>query len=127
MISIDGLYAFADRLSRLDVIRTEAGALEEAARHLELNVKAIVSSLDPDSSVSQRRRTTARSPSVSRRSDEHSVIIGAIGSPMVSKELESATRHPSPLLSAVARQSGPAVAARIGQIFAELLSGLRYD
>ena len=127
MISIDGLYVFAERLSRLNVRRTEADVLEEAARDLELSVKAIVSSLDPGSGLTQHRRTAATSLTVPRRSDEHSVTIGAIGSRMVTREPGSAKRHPNAILSAVARQSGPAIAERIGQIFAELLSGMRYD
>lgn len=43
MISIDGLRAFSDRLSRLDVGRTEADARDQAARDIEATAEAIAS------------------------------------------------------------------------------------
>jgi hypothetical protein len=54
-------------------------------------------------------------------------VIGAAGSAAVTRELGSAARSPEPFLSAAARQSGPAVAERIGQMFAQMLSRTRND
>ena len=127
MISIDGLHAFADRLSRLDVGRTEADVLEQAARDLEESVKAIASPRAGEGGMSRRGRETAASAAISHRIDEHSATIGAVGPAAVTRELGSATKPPDPVLSAAARQSGPAIAERIGQMFAQLVSGVRND
>jgi hypothetical protein len=124
VISIDGLHAFADRLSRLDVGRTEADVLEQAARDLEESVKAIASPPADEGGTNRRGRKTAASATISHRIDEHTAVIGAVGSAAVTRELGSATRPPDPVLSTAARQSGPAIAERIGQIFAQLVSGM---
>jgi hypothetical protein len=127
VISIDGLHAFADRLSRLDIGHAEADALEQAARDLEASVKAVASPPADEGATSRRGHRTAVSAAISHRIDDHSAIIGAVGFVAVTRELGSATRPPDPVLSAAARQSGPAIAERIGQIFAQLVSGMRND
>jgi len=127
VISIDGLQAFADRLSRLDVGRTEADALDYAARDIEATVKAIASPPADEGGTRRRGRETAASAAISHRINEHSAEIGATGSAAVTRQLGSAARSPDPFLSVAARQSGPAIAERIGQMFAQLLSRARND
>jgi len=127
LISIDGLQLFADRLSRLDVGRTEADALDQAARDIEATVKAIASPAAGEGGTRRRGREIAASAAVSHCINQHSAVIGAAGSAAVTRELGSAARSPEPFLSAAARQSGPAVAERIGQMFAQMLSRTRND
>jgi len=80
VISIDGLRALADRLSRLDVGRTEADALDQAARDIEAAVKAIASFPPSDEAGTRRRgRETAASAVISHRITEHCAVIGAAG------------------------------------------------
>ena len=124
MISIGGLKAFADRLSCLGVGHTETDALEQAARDLEATVKAIAASPADEGGASRRGRATATAAVVSHRVDEHSAVIGSADSVAVTRELGSAGRPPDPFLGVAGRQSGPAIAERIGQIFAQLVSGL---
>ena len=77
MISIDGLQEFADRLSRLDVGRAEAEALEEAARGLAGSINATASAPVDQSGPRQREHETRASSGVSYRIDEHSAVIVA--------------------------------------------------
>jgi hypothetical protein len=127
VISIDGLQAFADRLSRLDAGRTEGDALKQAARDIEATVKAIASPPADERGTRRRGRETAASAAISHCVNEHSAVIGATGSAAVTRELGSAPSPPDPFLSVAARQSGPAIAERIGQMFAQLVSGVRDD
>jgi hypothetical protein len=127
VISINGLHAFVNRLSHADIERTEADALEQAAHNLEESVKAGVSSLPDNYGTNPHGREAAMSASISRRTDVHSAVIGAVGSAAVTRELGSATQPPDHVLGAATRQSGSAIAERIGQVFAQLLTEMLND
>jgi hypothetical protein len=127
VILIDGLQAVADRLSRLDVGRTQADALERAARDIEAVVDVLARPPGDAGATCGHGRSTAASVGVSHRIDGHSAVIGATGSMAVTRELGTAARPPDPFLSVAARQSGPAIAERIGQMFARLMSEMRND
>ena len=127
MISIDGLQAVADRLSRFDVGRTQADALERAARDIEAVVDVLARPSADVGVTCGHGRSTAASVGVSHRIDGHSAVIGATGPMAVTRELGTAARPPDPFLSVAARQSGPAIAERIGQMFARLMSEMTND
>jgi hypothetical protein len=124
VISIDGLLVFTDRLSRLDVQRTESDALERAACDIESVVKAMASPSANQFVADVRGRETAASAAIAHSMREHSVVIGAAGSMAVAREFGTATKAPDPLLSVAARQSAPAIVEHIGRMFAQLVSGL---
>jgi hypothetical protein len=127
VISIDGLQTFVDRLSRLDVGRAEADALERAARDLEASVNAIASIQSGEASTKQTGRKTGASVALSCRISDHSVVIGAADSAAITREVGCAANLPDPILSRVARQSGQAIAERIGQTFVQLVSEIQND
>ena len=127
MISIDGLQAFADRLSRLDVGRAKSDALERAACDIEAIVKAIESPTADELGSGRRGRETAASITIAHHAKGHYAVIGAASSEAVMRELGGAARPPDPFLSAAARRSAPAIAERIGQMFGRLISGVRND
>lgn len=127
MISIDGLQAVADRLSRLEVGRTQADALERAACDIEAVVDVLARPPAGVGATCEHGRSTAASVGVSHRIDENSAVIGAAGSMAVTRELGTAARPPDPFLGVAARRSGPAIAERIGQVFARLMSEMRND
>ena len=127
MISIDGLRAVANRLSRLEVGRTKAHALERAARDIEALVDELARGPDDAGATRGQGRSTASSLSVSHRADGHSAVIGATEPMAVMRELGTAARPPDPFLSVAARQSGPAIAELIGQMFARLMSEIKND
>jgi hypothetical protein len=122
VIAIVGLQVLADRLSRLDIVHTEADALEQGALALEAHAKAPVSAPTDEGGESGRPRDSAASAAISHHTNEHSAVIGAVGFAAVTRELGSVAEPPDPSLGAAARQSGAAVAERIGQIFAQLTS-----
>jgi hypothetical protein len=127
VISIKGLRAVADRLSRVDVGRTQADALERAARDIEAVVDVLARPSADVGATCGDGRSTAASAGVSHRIDGHSAVIGAAGPMAVTRELGTAARPPDPFLSVAARQSGPVIAERIGQMFARLMSEMRND
>jgi hypothetical protein len=127
VISIRGLQACAVRLSRLDVERTESDAMERAARDIEAIVKAIESPSGDERGTGRRGRETATSAAPGHRVKGHSMVISTVGSMAVVRELGTAARSPDPFLSAAARRSAPAIAERIGQMFVQLVSGMRND
>jgi hypothetical protein len=127
VISINGLQAVADRLSRLDVDRTQADALERAARDIETVVDVLVRPSADVGATCGDGRSTEASVGVSHRIDGHSAVIGTTGPMAVTRELGTAARPPDPFLSVAARQSGPVIAERIGQMFAQLMSEMRND
>ncbi len=127
MISVRDLRAFTVRLSRLDVGRTEENAVEEVTRDIEATVKLLVRPVDYGRRSHHHGREAAALTAISHRVDERSAVIGATDSSAVVRELGSIAKSPDPFLSAAARQSGPAVAERIGRMFAELMSGMQSD
>jgi hypothetical protein len=127
VISIDGLLVVADRLSRLEVGRTETEALERAACDIEAVVDVLARPPADVGAAYRHGRSSAASTDVSHRIDEHSAVIGATESLAVTRELGTAARPPDPLLSVAARYCGPAVAEHIGQMFARLISEIRND
>jgi hypothetical protein len=127
VISIDGLQAVADRLSRLDFGRTQALALERAARDIEAVVAVLARCPADLGATGGRRCSTAASVGVSHRTDGHSAVIGATEPTAVARELGTAATPPDPFLSVAARRAGPAIAERVGQMFARLMSEMPND
>jgi hypothetical protein len=127
VISIDGLQALVDRLSRLDVGRTETDALEHGARDLKADADAINSTSVAESEPERRGCESGASAGLSYRINDHSVIIGTTDSAAIAREVGGVANQPDPSLSVAAQQSGLIIAERIGQMFAQLVAGIRND
>jgi hypothetical protein len=124
MISIDGLQAFADRLSRLDLGRAGAEALKQAAHSLAGSINAAASPPVGQSGPRRRENDAMPGADVSCRIREHSVVIAAAVPALVEREVGSTSNPPDPIQSATARQSAPAIAERIGQMFVRVMSDM---
>ena len=127
MIAIDGLQVFANRLSRLDIGRAEADAVEQAAQVLEARAKAIASSSTNKGDMGYWGCDTAASVAISHHTAEYFAAIGTADPAAAIREFGSARMPPQPILGTAARQVGPALAERIGQMFAQLMSEVLND
>ena len=127
MISIEGLQAFADRLAGLDVGRTAAEALRQAAHNLAGSVNSKTASPPIEQSAPTRREHDAMPwAGASYRIGEHSAEIIVTDAALVEREVGSATNSPDPILSVAARQSAPAIAQRVGQVLSRLMSDVGF-
>jgi hypothetical protein len=127
VISIDDLQALVDRLSRFDVGRTETDALERGAHDLKAGADAISSTLVGEGGPERHGCESGVSAILSYRINDHSVVIGTTDFAAIAREVGGVANQPDPSLSVAAQQSGPVIAERIGQMFAQLVAGIQND
>jgi len=127
VIAIDGLQMFVDRLSRLEVGQSEVDYLKRAAQDLEAAVKSASLTFSVEHDTGSCGCENSASASISHHISEHTAVIGSTSSLAITREYGSATNPPDPILSAAARQMGPAIAGRIGEAFTQLVSRVQHD
>ena len=96
MISIEGLQQFADRLLRLDVERTEAAALKEAALGLAESINAAAAAPPGECGLRQRGYQTRASTIATYCIDEHAAVVGLRNLEAIETEIGSTTVRPLP-------------------------------